>query len=185
MAEERKPEEAPAAAPKAKGSPAVLIMAVLAAVTVGATGSMFVMMKKMNKPVPLASGAPGAAGAAAEAAPPPEEPPPESGGEGEGPSESVITLAPFIINLEDEGEAHFLKVTIAVELISPKWAKHFEHDVPKVRNAVLLLLGNLKMSSTQGTENKKRILEQLRTTIIDTAGKKDVRDVYLTEFVIQ
>ncbi len=182
MAEEKKPEEAPAAAPKAKGGPAVLVMAVLAAVTVGATGSMFVMMKKMNKPVPVASGAPGAA---AEAAPPPEEPPAESGGEGEGPAESVITLAPFIVNLEDEGEAHFLKVTIAVELVSPKWAKHFEHDVPKVRNAVLLLLGNLKMASTQGTENKRRILEQLRTTITEAAGKKDIRDVYLTEFVIQ
>ena len=176
MAEEKKPEEAPAAAPKAKGGPAVLVMAVLTAVTVGAAGSMFVMMKKMNKPVPVASGAPGAA---AEAAPPPEEPPAESGGE------SVITLAPFIVNLEDEGEAHFLKVTIAVELISPKWAKHFEHDVPKVRNAVLLLLGNLKMASTQGTENKRRILEQLRTTITEAAGKKDIRDVYLTEFVIQ
>lgn len=183
MAEEPKKEEAPAEAPKAGKGPLVIIMAVLAAVTVGAAGGIFFMLKKMPKAPPAV----GAAATPAEAAPPPEEPPAEGGEGGEGgPAESVITMAPFIVNLEDEGsDAHFLKVTIAVELVSPKWAKKFDHDVPKVRNAVLLLLGNLKMSNTQGTQNKKKILEQLRSTITETVGKSTVRDIYLTEFVIQ
>ena len=158
-------------------------MAVCAAVMAGAAGGMFVMMKRVPPAGPAAAGG-AAAPAAAEAAP--EEPPKaeEEGGEGAGPS--VITLAPFVVNLEDEnGETHFLKMTVAVELNGGKWSKYFEHQTPKVRNSVVLLLSNLKISQTQGQANKRKLVEDLKVAISEAVGKHAVKEIFLTEFVIQ
>ena len=178
MAEEPKSE----AGGKPPRSPLVLILAVCAAVMAGAAGSMYFMLKKMGAQAP-AAGAPAAAGHQEAKAAAPEEPPPAEEGEG---GKSVVTMAPFVVNLEDEnGESHFLKMTLAVELKDGKWSPFFEHQTPKVRNAVVLLLSNLKTAQTQGAQNKRKLVEDLRTTVSEAMGKNAIKDIFLTEFVIQ
>lgn len=107
-------------------------------------------------------------------------------GEGGEAESSLVTLSPFVVNLDDDtGEMHYLKCTVAVQLSTPAHAKAFETAVPKTRNALLFYLSSLKVGDTQGLENKKKILERLRSEVRESAGKGAVADVYLTEFVIQ
>jgi flagellar basal body-associated protein FliL len=124
-----------------------------------------------------------AEGAAVEGAAKAEAEPVGEGGEEES---SLVTMSPFVVNLDDDtGEMHYLKCTVAVQLSAPSHAKAFEASTPKTRNAVLFYLSSLKVGDTQGLDNKKKILERVRTEVRDSAGKGAVADVYLTEFVIQ
>jgi flagellar basal body-associated protein FliL len=107
-------------------------------------------------------------------------------GEGEEEASSLVNMAPFVVNLEDDsGEMHYLKVQVAVQLTAPTFTKAFETSTPKTRNALLFYLSSLKVADTQGTENKRKILERVRNEVRESVGKNAIADVYLTEFVIQ
>ena len=118
------------------------------------------------------------------------------GGEHEGAAEAeaapdtgehpVITMAPFVVNLTDAGdETHYLKCTLALELGSAKLEHEFEHLTPRVRNAIVMYLSSIKVQDTIGKENKVKMLEHLRSDLQEVVGKGGVREIYLTEFVIQ
>jgi flagellar FliL protein len=174
-------------------------MAVLAALIVGGAGGMFVMLKRLPPAAPAHPGKAGLAeagkegGAEAEAAAPAEEAKEGGeGGEGEhgdkpaGPSEPVVTMQPFVVNLVDEsGEQRYLKITLAVELSARRFEKIFEHQTPRVRNAVLMQMSSLKTGDVLGAQNKKALIDKLRTEVQAIIGKNGVHDVYLTEFVVQ
>jgi flagellar FliL protein len=181
-------------------------MAVCAALVVGGAGGMFFMLKRLppaaavKKAGAAAAGEEGkeagAAGSEAkeEAKAEPKEEGKEEGKEGgeheaKGPGDTdgaVVTMQPFIINLTDEtGEPRYLKMTVAVELASHAWEKGFEHQTPRVRNALLMYMGNLKVGDILGTANRKALVDHLRTEVQAILGKRGVHDVYLTEFVIQ
>lgn len=164
-------------------SKAPIIMAVCAALIVGAAGGMFVMLQK--------AGGGGHAAAKGEAA---------AAGEHGGASEHgaaeevvadtgehpVITMAPFVVNLTDAGdEPHYLKCTLALELGNAKLEHEFEKLTPRVRNAVVMFLSSIKVQDTIGKENKLKMLEHLRGDLQEVLGKGGVREIYLTEFVIQ
>jgi flagellar FliL protein len=195
MAEPAETSASAAPPPKGKG-PVILIMAVLASLTLGGAGGMFVMLKRIPPAAPAHPGKPGEAeggkeGGAPEAAEPAEEAAKE-GGEGEqgekpaGPSEPVVTLQPFVVNLLDEsGEQRYLKITLAVELSARRYEKILEHQTPRVRNAVLMQMSSLKTGDVLGAQNKKALIDKLRVEVQAIIGKSGVHDVYLTEFVVQ
>jgi flagellar basal body-associated protein FliL len=99
---------------------------------------------------------------------------------------SLVNMSPFVVNLEDDsGEMHYLKVQVAVQLTAPSFTKAFESSTPKTRNALLFYLSSLKVADTQGLDNKKKILERVRSEVRESVGKNAIADVFLTEFVIQ
>ena len=162
-------------------SKAPLIMAVCAAAIVGAAGGMFVMLKQMGGHPPAAAAAAGGHGGGEhEAAAAAEEAPADTG------EHPVVTLSPFVVNLTDAGdEPHYLKCTIALELGSTKLEHEFEHLTPRVRNALVMYLSSIKVGDTLGIEGKRKMLEHMRTDLQEVLGKGGVREIYLTEFVIQ
>lgn len=189
MAEHTEPSS-PAVAKKGIGKgPIIGGVVVIAAMAVG--GGVALRNAKAHT---QAAGAEGAPEPAAGEKPPGESAVPENaakaeaepvheGGEEES---SLVTMAPFVVNLDDDtGEMHYLKCTVAVQLSAPSHNKAFEASTPKTRNAVLFYLSSLKVGDTQGLDNKKKILEHLRNEVREAAGKGAVADVYLTEFVIQ
>ena len=116
----------------------------------------------------------------------------EGGGEGEeakgeGEGSAVVTLPSFVANIADDGsgDMHYLKCTIALELNSKNYEKLIEPRTPRIRNAVLLYLSNLKLADTQGMANKQKILAELRKRISEALGKDAIAEIYLTDFVIQ
>ena len=98
----------------------------------------------------------------------------------------VFRLEPFIANLQSEdGEMHYLKLSLAVELTEKGSVEVFEKHVPRVRNEVLLAISGLKMRDVLAPENKPVLSAKLRDRIAEAAGKQLVHRIYMTEFVVQ
>ena len=104
------------------------------------------------------------------------------GGEHGGASPNV-KLDPFIANLvTQDGDMHYVKCTIVAE--APNGAA-LEAKMPRVRQDVLLYLASLSVGDTMGVENRKKIQAAIEGAVRQAAGKKTVKRVFITEFVIQ
>lgn len=183
MADQTPPEAAPAA--KAGGTnKLVLIGGIVGALAVG-SGATFFLTKppkeqaaKAKKPAGEGAKEGGAAAEEEDF----EEP------EAEGKEHPVVNLPGFLVNLGDDvNDQHYLKVSIAVELggEGEEAAKGFESKQAKVRSAVLMYLSTLKIEDVSGAENRKKILEKMRSEVRHAVGSKVARNVYLTELVVQ
>lgn len=182
MAEQTPPEAAPA---KAGGTNKVALlggMVVAAAISGGATFFLTKPPKEVaakTKKV-AAEGAAKAGEAEAEAEEEPEE---EEKGE-----HPVVNMPAFVVNLGDDlSDQHYLKVSIAVELAGEgeEAAKAFEGKAAKARSAVLMYLSTLKSEDVSGADNRKKILDKMRTEVRHAVGHKVAKNVYLTELVVQ
>lgn len=180
MADQTPPEAAPA---KAGGTNKVALlggMVVAAAISGGAT---FFLTRPPKEPPAKVKKAVAEGAAAEEEAEEPEE---ESKVE-----HPVVNLPAFLVNLgnvgDDASEQHLLKISIAVELggSGEEAAKEFEGKVAKVRSAVLMYLSTLKVEDVSGAENRKKLLEKMRSEVRRAVGGKVAKNVYLTELVVQ
>src|ERR1700690_3651368 len=126
------PVEAPAEAhdkpKKAKGGTSPLVMALLV-LNLGASG--FGGFKIMT-----------ASPAAAAPAPVKEE---KSGKEITGP---VVALDPFVVNLDEPGNARYLKMTVQLEMVGEKDAESIEKSKQVIRDDVLGYLSGLHVKDT-------------------------------------
>ena len=98
----------------------------------------------------------------------------------------ITELETFVVNLTSHtGSINYLKATLAVELSHPKWVPVIETNTVAVRDATLLYLSSLTVDDTVGTGNKERIRAALTNQIGARVGDGAVRNIYLTEFLIQ
>jgi flagellar protein FliL len=97
---------------------------------------------------------------------------------------------PFVVNFEAEDMVRFLQVTISVMTRDPLTADELKKHDPRIRNDLLMLLGNQKyetISSRAGkTELQARSLEAVRTVLQSAGGEPaKVEALYFTAFVMQ
>jgi flagellar FliL protein len=165
------PEQAPAEGghekpkkPKGGGtSPIVMALLVL---NLGASG--FGVFKIMT-----------ATPAAAAPAPVHEE---KSGKEITGP---VIALDPFVVNLDEPGNARYLKMTVQLELVNEKDAEVIEKSKQVIRDEVLGYLSGLHVKDTLGAGAKDAIREALMKRLETIVGEHKVRRMFFQEFMVQ
>ena len=97
----------------------------------------------------------------------------------------IYALDTFIVNLADKGGQRYLRVTIDLELGSPKLETELEKRLPQVRDSILMILPSKRfndISSVQGkTALRDEILENLNGYF--TQGK--ITNLYFKEFVVQ
>ncbi len=121
-------------------------------------------------------------GRAAHAATPPAEPTASPPREVTGP---LVTLDPFVVNLDEPGASRYLKVQLQVEVTNPAAAKVFEKSKQLIRDDLLSYLSSLKVAATQGAASKDQIRAHLQTAIGEVIGADRVRRVVFIEFVVQ
>lgn len=163
------PEEAPVDAhdkpKKPKGGTSPLVMALLV-LNLGASG--FGVFKIMT-----------ATPAAAAPAPVNEE---KSGKEITGP---VVALDPFVVNLDEPGNARYLKMTVQLELVGEKDAVIIEKSKQVIRDDVLGYLSGLHVKDTLGAGAKDAIREALMKKLESIVGEHKVRRMFFQEFMVQ
>lgn len=163
------PEEAPAEAhdkpKKAKGGTSPIVMALLV-LNLGASG--FGAFKIMT-----------ATPASAAPAPAREE---KSGKEITGP---VVALDPFVVNLDEPGNARYLKMTVQLELVGEKDAEIIEKSKQVIRDEVLGYLSGLHVKDTLGAGAKDAIREALMKKLEAIVGEHKVRRMFFQEFMVQ
>ncbi len=97
----------------------------------------------------------------------------------------TVTLPTFLVNLADPLGRRYLKLTMDVEVDGKQSADNLQKNMPKVRDALILLLSSKTYSDLASLESKQllkmEIVNQLNL-ILETSG---VLQVYFTELVIQ
>lgn len=176
------PEAAPAAAPKKSGGKLLLIIGLIV-VLAGAGAGYFLFMK------PKASeSAHGEEAAASEG---------EHGGahgesaeKGSGSGASYLALSPaFTVNLNDEEASRYLQVEMEVMSRSAAGLDSVKQHMPRIRNNLLLLLGQQKyydLNTRAGKEKlQAEVLAEVQKILKAETGKPGVEAVYFTSFVMQ
>lgn len=99
--------------------------------------------------------------------------------------ERIVRLDPFVVNLGGTGPARYLKATLALELASAEDVALVEGRVPKIRDAVIVLLSSRRLVDMQEFEGKVLIKEDLLDHVNGVLEQPSVQSVLFTEFVVQ
>jgi len=103
----------------------------------------------------------------------------EEGGE-------LAALDPIIVDIrEANGEAHHLKVGIAVELGKGVTDEEFKKQVPRIRDSAISYLRSLRFDEVSSPAKFDPIRTELGERIAHASGKAKVQRVLFTDFVAQ
>jgi flagellar FliL protein len=100
--------------------------------------------------------------------------------------ESVMfTVEPFVVNLNDAGGPKFLKVSIQLELANTALMDKAKAKSPQIRDAVITLLTSKSSESLFPPEGKLQLKDEINARMNQILGSNSVKNVYLTDFVMQ
>src|SRR4051812_1402950 len=97
---------------------------------------------------------------------------------------------PFVVNFEAESMVRFLQVTVGVMTRDPAIEVIVKENDPRVRNDLLMILGNQSYATVSTLEGKEalrtRCLESVRSIVREMGGDpKKIEALYFTSFVMQ
>ena len=97
----------------------------------------------------------------------------------------MLELQPFIINLADQGEAHYLRMTVSIGIGETKEEKPDPLLTTRVRNAMLAVL-TTKTSEEVLTEQGKAVLrKELLKAARAAVEEPSIEAIYITDFIVQ
>jgi len=109
-----------------------------------------------------------------------------------GPQEAALYLdltPAFVVNLADEEAVRFLQVEAELMARDPKVIDAAKANMPRIRNTILLLLGQQHshdLSSREAKENlQKQALAEVQKALQEENAPSEIGAVYFTSFVIQ
>lgn len=97
----------------------------------------------------------------------------------------VTGLEPFLVNLDEPGQARYLKVTFQLELVGEAGEAALARSKQLVRDTILSHLSGLHLADTLGAEAKERIRRDLAAKLDALLGPNRVRRIFYQEFVVQ
>jgi flagellar protein FliL len=158
--------KAGAEAPKKKSSKLLLLIVMAVSLLGLGAGGAYVYFKILKKP---------------------------SSGEKEKPKEVVITeqvkdtlaLEPFLVNLADPEEVHFVKTTFQLGL-GEKLEGESKHpvEVAAIRDSIISLLSSKTAEQILSTQGKEELRKEIRTRVNRLSNLK-VIEVFIVDFVVQ
>ncbi|RIL04903.1 MAG: hypothetical protein DCC71_12350 [Proteobacteria bacterium] len=182
MAEDK---AAAGATPQAGGGKKKLFAIAAAMLVLAGGGGAFLVLSRGEAPAAEGAeraGADGAAGAEHDAA----------GGEGAGGtggqaplSERLLSLDPFVVNLDDGEHDRFLKTRIELETKSPVRKAKLVTQTAQMRDAIIVLLTSKRVEDLGGFEGKVVLKNEIERRLNDVLGEDEIQSVLITEFVIQ
>lgn len=125
-----------------------------------------------------------------------EEEPEESGGKSDSlkgaiPKDEevkeIVELQPFIVNLADEGEARYLRLSVSLGIGGGEG----NHEKPspllitRVRNAILAVLSEKKSDDVLSNAGKTKLRKELLKAAKTAAEEAHIEAIYITDFIVQ
>ena len=108
-----------------------------------------------------------------------------AGGEQAPLSERLITLEPFVVNLDESGAKRFLRTKIELETRSPAARAELQTRSAQMRDSIIVLLTSKRLDDLGGFEGKVILKNEIEKRLDDMLGGDPIRSVLITEFVIQ
>lgn len=103
---------------------------------------------------------------------------------GEGGSE-LVSIPPFLVNLAEPQGRRYLKLALDIEVKDKAAADQLNKSMPKVKDAMLLLLSSKTYEDLGSIENKILLKKEIVERLTLVLGEQKVLRVYITEIVIQ
>ncbi|MFN0085857.1 MAG: flagellar basal body-associated FliL family protein [Blastocatellia bacterium] len=98
----------------------------------------------------------------------------------------VIEMQPFIVNLTDQGEARYLRLTVSVGIGGGEVeAKPSPLFTTRVRNAMLAVLTTRSSEEVLSPEGKVKLRKELLRAARAASEEPRVEAIYITEFIVQ
>lgn len=98
----------------------------------------------------------------------------------------VIELQPFIVNLADENESRYLRLTISVGIgEAGESEKPDELFMTRVRNAIIAVLTTKKSEEVLTVEGKAALRKQILKAAKKASEEPKVLAIYITDFIVQ
>jgi flagellar FliL protein len=97
----------------------------------------------------------------------------------------MVDIKEFIVNIISEEGTHYVKASLTLELSNEEVLEESNKRMPQIRDAVLLLIGNKTFEELQDLQGKKQIKAELKSKINSFLRRGRVKNVYLTDFVVQ
>jgi len=97
---------------------------------------------------------------------------------------------PFVVNFEAKGLMRFLQVSVEVVTRDPPTADMLKLHDPRIRNDLLLLLGNQQFETISSREGKESLRAEALKTVANVIASeggdaKQVEQLFFTSFVMQ
>lgn len=120
-----------------------------------------------------------------------------SGGHGEGAKKDaagdaatpdsgvIVSIPPLLVNLADPQGRRYLKIALDVEMSGKPAADELNKNMPKVKDALLLLLSSKTYDDLSTLEDKILLKKEIVERLTLVLGEQKVQRVYITEIVIQ
>jgi len=96
-----------------------------------------------------------------------------------------VEFKPFIVNLNDVGGRRMLKLTMSIEAESPELSDEINAKMPQIRDTILLLLSSIQSDDIAGLDGKQRLKNQMLNRVNPLLAKGKVKNIYLSEIVVQ
>lgn len=111
----------------------------------------------------------------------------------------MIEIKEFVVNIISEGDRHYVKAALTIELINNLTVVDKKTEVtgndlakeeatqrmPQIRDSILLLIGNKTYEELQDLQGKKQLKAELANKINSILQRGKVKEIYFTDFVVQ
>lgn len=97
----------------------------------------------------------------------------------------MVDIKEFIVNIISEDDAHYVKASLTLELNNEAVLEEANKRMPQIRDAVLLLIGNKTFEELQDLQGKNQIKAEIKSRVNSFLRTGHVKNVYLTDFVVQ
>lgn len=97
----------------------------------------------------------------------------------------MFALDPFVVNLSDQTGNRFLKVSVQLEVAGPVIMEKAKAKMPQLRDAIITLLTNKTSEALIAPEGKLQLKDEINIRGNQILGENSVKNVYLTDFVMQ
>jgi len=116
-----------------------------------------------------------------------DEPPGKEAHAGKGAQKPGVSMAldPFLVNLADRESRRYLKLRLELEVDSEGTVKELEKSLPRIRDALILLLSSKTYLDLSSFEGKQQLKQDIKKRVSELPAGKKVTDVFFTEFVAQ
>ena len=97
----------------------------------------------------------------------------------------IFDLDPFIVNLADQKEVHYLKAKISLELKGKKITDEMNKRLPQIRDIIIELLSSKTYEELATLHGKEHLKNEIMIRLNSILKTGSVEHVYFTEFVMQ
>jgi flagellar protein FliL len=97
----------------------------------------------------------------------------------------IIELPPFIVNLADEGEAYYLRLSVSVGVGGEGEEKPDPLFTTRVRNAMLAVLTTKTSADVLTQEGKSKLRKELLKAARAASAEPRVEAIYITDLIVQ